>query len=125
MDLLTRNVTNSPSYLSKTTEHRRIVLFTMSFPLAASYILSFRRRLSLLRLLFEDLDSLVTTFSSHSHPRPPLQLLNLLTRFRLAHLVRHALARLLRHHGHITHLLPRRFIVARGPRVGILDRLPG
>lgn len=50
-----------------------------------------------------------------SHPRLLLQVPNLLTRLRLAHahaLRRLRLSRLLRHHGDIPHLLPRRRIIA-------------
>ena len=58
-----------------------------------------------------------------SHPRLPLQLLNLLARLRLAHpLGRHLLPRILRHRRNIPGLLPRGLIIARGPPVRILDR---
>lgn len=58
-----------------------------------------------------------------SHPRLLLQLLNLLTCVRLPHTLRHTLSYFLRHHGHIPHLLPSRLIIARRPRIRVLDRL--
>ena len=61
------------------------------------------------------------------HPRLPLQLLNLPTRLTLPQRPgrRNLLARLLSHNSDITHLFPRRRIIARGPALGILDRRTG
>ena len=61
-----------------------------------------------------------------SHPRLPLQLPNNLRRLRLAHPRRlHPFPALPRHGRNIPRLLPRRLLVARRPRVRVLNRLPG
>lgn len=69
--------------------------------------------------------SMFQTHFKPLHPRPPLQLPNLLTGLTLPHFPGHLLPRLLSHNSHIPHLLPRRRLIARRPPLGILYRRSG
>ena len=68
----------------------------------------------------------LATNSTILHPSLTLQLSNLLTRLRLAHVpTGHRFPGLLGHSSNIPLLLPRCLVLARSPRTRILDRLTG